>query len=97
MRKLISSRGETLVETLVALLIATVVLGALATSVVVATNVNTKVQQSDTSFVYPDESKGGTPISIKITSDNGINSVGTGTATQYTDDSGQYTYYKGSE
>ena len=47
MRKLRSRRGETLVETLVSLLIVVLVMAFLATSIVAATRVNAKMRDAD--------------------------------------------------
>ena len=95
MKKLRNKSGETLIETLVALLIAILVLGFLATSIVTATKINKKVETMESSFVYPDESTAESEtINITIKDSNNL-SVGTTTAKQYTDDTGNYTYYKG--
>lgn len=50
--KLRSQKGETLIETLAALLIATLVLAFLANSVVAATKLNAAVRDKDDSFRY---------------------------------------------
>ena len=47
MKKLRSRRGETLVETLVSLLIVVLVMAFLATSIVAATRVNAKMRDAD--------------------------------------------------
>ena len=94
LRKLHNSAGETLIESLVSLLIATLVLFFLATAVVTATNVNSTVENTDISFNYPNEQTA-THETITVTIKDGSNiEVGKTTATQYTDDSGYYTYYK---
>lgn len=94
LRKLRNSAGETLIESLVSLLIATLVLFFLATAVVTATNVNSTVENTDISFNYPNEQTA-THETITVTIKNGSNiEVGKTTATQYTDDTGYYTYYK---
>lgn len=53
MRKLRSRRGETLVETLVSLLIVVLVMAFLATSIVAATRVNAKVRDADVAAGRP--------------------------------------------
>lgn len=55
MKKLKQSRGETLVETLVSLLIAVLSFGILATSVVTAARINAKTRAADVSFRYEAE------------------------------------------
>ena len=52
MRKLRSRRGETLVETLVSLLIVVLVMAFLATSIVAATRVNAKMRDADVAVRY---------------------------------------------
>lgn len=55
MRKLSSQRGETLIETLTALLVATVALLFLSTAIVSATRVNDRVRKIDTAFAYTED------------------------------------------
>ena len=52
MKKLQNRRGETLIETLTALLIATLVCLFLATAIVTGSRVNAKVRETDVSFQY---------------------------------------------
>ena len=52
MKKLRSRRGETLVETLVSLLIVVLVMAFLATSIVAATRVNAKMRDADVAVVF---------------------------------------------
>lgn len=52
MKKLRSRRGETLVETLVSLLIVVLVMAFLATSIVAATRVNAKMRDADVAVRY---------------------------------------------
>ena len=96
MYKLRNTQGETLVETLVALLIATLVMLFLATSVVVATNINEKVSGTDISFNYATDTSDAKEITVTLTDKNN-KEVGSATANEYTDESGNYTYYKDSE
>lgn len=94
LKKLRNTAGETLIESLVSLLIATLVLFFLATAVVTATNVNSTVENTDISFNYPNEQTA-EHKKITVTIKDGSNiEVGKTTATQYTDDTGYYTYYK---
>lgn len=50
MKKLRQSRGETLVETLLSLMIAVLSIGLIATSVMAATNINRKVEAMDAAY-----------------------------------------------
>lgn len=52
MKKLKNSRGETLIETLAALLIAVLAFGALTTAVLTAGKINARVRSTDVSFQY---------------------------------------------
>ena len=52
MNKLRNSRGETLVESLVSILIAVLAFGILATSVVTAEKINAKTRNTDVMFQY---------------------------------------------
>ena len=52
MKKLKNSRGETLIETLAALLIAVLAFGALTTAVLTAGKINARVRDTDVSFRY---------------------------------------------
>ena len=54
MKKLKSTRGETLVETLVSLLIIVLTFAFLTTSAITAAKINAKVRQRDVSFRYSD-------------------------------------------
>ncbi len=95
MKKLSNKSGETLIETLMALIVATLVILFLATSITAATHVNKKVEEADTSFNYPDENSAQSEeIEIQIKDKDDL-TVGTAKARLYTDDSGQYQYYKG--
>lgn len=52
MNKLRNNRGETLVESLVSILIAVLAFGILATSVVTAKKINAKTRNTDVMFQY---------------------------------------------
>lgn len=52
MNKLRNNRGETLVESLVSILIAVLAFGILATSVVMAEKINAKTRNTDVMFQY---------------------------------------------
>ena len=81
MRKLRSRRGETLVETLVSLLIVVLVMAFLATSIVAATRVNAKVRDDGISE----------PASLTVSSGRGTSSF-TVPVEKYTTENG-YCYY----
>ena len=68
MRKLRSRRGETLVETLVSLLIVVLVMAFLATSIVAATRVNAKIRDADVAVRYDGISE---PASLTVSSGRG--------------------------
>lgn len=71
MKKLQDRRGETLIETLAALLIATFVLLFLATAVATAFRLNARVRDTDTAFRY--DAEAGSTASVQIWSkDTGI-------------------------
>ena len=90
-KKLASSRGESLVETLTALVVAVVVLLFLTTAVVVAARVNNKIGDTDTSFHYATIDQG-TDLTVSVK--DGITPVGTAKVKTYTDDYGCYRYYE---
>ena len=83
MRKLRSRRGETLVETLVSLLIVVLVMAFLATSIVAATRVN-----ADVAVRYDGTSE---PASLTVSSGRGTSSF-TVPVEKYTTENG-YCYY----
>lgn len=94
--KLKSKRGETLIETLTALLVATLVLLFLATSIAVASRINKRLRQTDTSFRYPAE----TPSQAAkqdVTIYDGTSKLGSVSVSSYTDETGYYRYYKGED
>ena len=88
MRKLRSRRGETLVETLVSLLIVVLVMAFLATSIVAATRVNAKVRDADVAVRYDGISE---PASLTVSSGRGTSSF-TVPVEKYTTENG-YCYY----
>ena len=57
MNKLRNNRGETLVESLVSILIAVLAFGILATSVVTAEKINAKTRNTDVMFRYDKATK----------------------------------------
>lgn len=52
MKKIKSARGETIIETLVSVLIITVIFLCLSTAIVSAARVNASVRNADTAFAY---------------------------------------------
>ena len=95
MRKLKSKSGETFIETLTALLIASLVLAFLTTAIVVGAKINNKIKTTDTSFLYPEETKDNrTQLTVTITADSDRTEKGFAEVYSYTDDSGYYHYYK---
>lgn len=88
MRKLRSRRGETLVETLVSLLIVVLVMAFLATSIVAATRVNAKMRDADVAVRYDGISE---PASLTVSSGRGTSSF-TVPVEKYTTENG-YCYY----
>lgn len=68
MKKLCNQRGETLIETLSALLIATLVLLFLGSSIVAAARLNAATKTADRSFQYAQSSSG--RVTIEITGEN---------------------------
>lgn len=86
-KKLRSQRGDTLMETLAALLLVVLTMAFLATSLVTAARINAEVRQSDTALKY-DDAEGETKT-LTITREN--NSV-TKNVTVY-ETKGGYRYY----
>lgn len=91
-KKLRSQRGDTLVETLAALLIVVLTMAFLATSIVTAARINAGVRETDTSLRYD----GSTPVqrTLTITRQGG---TGTGSAVRKSvsvyETEGGYRYY----
>ncbi len=97
MKKLLNKKGETLIETLMAMIVATLVVLFLATSITTASRVNKEVEEIDTSFNYPtDASANRTDLTVTI-KDKDSKIVGSETVNGYTDDNGTYHYYTGKE
>jgi competence protein ComGC len=93
MKKLRDKSGESLIETLTALLICTLVLLFLSTAISVAAKINKKIRETDISFNYGTSETDS--INVEIVDENN-QSVGSAKAYQYTDDVG-YHYYKGAD
>lgn len=91
-KKLRSQRGDTLVETLAALLIVVLTMAFLATSIVTAARINAGVRETDTSLHYD----GSAPVqgTLTITRQGG---TGTGSAVRKSvsvyETEGGYRYY----
>ena len=91
-KKLRSQRGDTLVETLAALLIVVLTMAFLATSIVTAARINAGVRETDTSLHYD----GNAPVqgTLTITRQGG---TGTGSAVRKSvsvyETEGGYRYY----
>lgn len=91
-KKLRSQRGDTLVETLAALLIVVLTMAFLATSIVTAARINAGVRETDTSLHYD----GSAPVqgTLTITRQGG---TGTGSAVRKSvsvyETAGGYRYY----
>ena len=81
MNKLRNNRGETLIESLVSILIAVLAFGILATSVVTAEKINAKTRNTDVMFRYataptePTDPKN--PPTVTLTGKNGKSGSGT--------------------
>ena len=88
-KKLRSRRGDTLAETLAALLLVVLTMAFLATSLVTAARINAGVRQTDTALKYDDDE--GEKKTLTITREN--NSV-TKSVTVYETEGGyrDYTY-----
>lgn len=87
MNKLRNNRGETLVESLVSILIAVLAFGILATSVVTAEKINAKTRNTDVMFRY-DEAKEIVDKKVELKS---TDKTGSGTVLLY--ESNGYYYY----
>lgn len=98
MKKLQNRRGETLIETLTALLIATLVCLFLATAIVTGSRVNAKVRETDVSFRYAEDGAAGNDLTLTVTGNGGTPVSETITVQEFTtsrDANGeeQYRYY----
>lgn len=63
-KKLRSQRGDTLMETLAALLLVVLTMAFLATSLVTAARINAEVRQTDTALKYDDDEGETKPLTI---------------------------------
>ena len=65
MKKLTSASGETIIETLVSILVITVIFLCLSTAIVTAARVNATVRNADTAFRYSEATaKGSKTVSV---------------------------------
>lgn len=87
MNKLRNNRGETLVESLVSILIAVLAFGILATSVVTAEKINAKTRNTDVMFRY-DEAKEIVDKNVEL---KGTGKTGSGKVSLY-ENNGYYYY-----
>ena len=88
MNKLRNNRGETLVESLVSILIAVLAFGILATSVVTAEKINAKTRNTDVMFRYDGATKQDQDKEIEL---KGAVESGSGTVSLY-ENNGYYYY-----
>ncbi|MDY3781210.1 MAG: hypothetical protein SOZ90_03395 [Candidatus Faecousia sp.] len=88
MKKLLSSRGETLIESLCAVLIVTLVMLFLSTAIATAARVNHRVRTTDVSF-----QTGGTATPDRTVTVTVGGTTYTGKATTY-DTTNGYRYYR---
>ena len=91
MNKLRDNRGETLIESLVSILIAVLAFGILATSVVTAEKINAKTRNTDVMFRYDRATKQDPDKEIKL---KGADKSGTGDVTLYKSNGYYYYNYK---
>lgn len=96
MNKLRNNRGETLVESLVSILIAVLAFGILATSVVTAEKINAKTRNTNVMFRYATEPTDPTdptnPPTVMLTGE-GASGKKTGSGTVLLYESNGYYYY----
>jgi len=90
MNKLRNNRGETLVESLVSILIAVLAFGILATSVVTAEKINAKTRNTNVMFQYATTSKNSPTVTLTGEEANG-KKTGSGPVSLY--ESNGYYYY----
>lgn len=93
MKKLRSNRGETLVETLSALLIAVLVMAFLALAVVAASQINEKTDGIDSPLVYDNATSSTITVTIQE-KDNAAASKYSADVNGYTTADGRYHYYE---
>lgn len=95
MNKLRDNRGETLVESLVSILIAVLAFGILATSVVTAEKINAKTRNTDVMFQYAtkptDPTDPTNPPTVMLTGEGANGKTGSGPVSLY--ESNGYYYY----
>ena len=92
MKKLLSSRGETLIESLCAVLIVTLVMLFLSTAIATAARVNHRVRTTDVSFQTGGEGSSTSTVPVTVTVD-GETDPYTGSAQMHTTGNG-YRYYR---
>lgn len=93
MNKLRDNRGETLVESLVSILIAVLAFGILATSVVTAEKINAKTRNTDVMFQYAAAPTNSPTVRLTGEGENG--KTGSGKVSLYK--SNGYYYYSHDE
>ena len=86
MNKLRDNRGETLIESLVSILIAVLAFGILATSVVTAEKINAKTRNTNVMFHYDETNKTKKDIELQ-----GTDKTGSGKVSLY-ENNGYYYY-----
>lgn len=93
MNKLRNNRGETLIESLVSILIAVLAFGILATSVVTAEKINAKTRNTDVMFQYATKPTDPTnPPTVMLTGEGASGKkTGSGKVSLY--ESNGYYYY----
>ena len=92
MKKLTNNRGETLIESLVALLVVTMTFAFLATAASTAARLNAKVRDTDISFRYDPADSASATLNVESTALAGKKSGSQG-VTLYTYN--DYLYYEG--
>ena len=90
MKKLQCKRGETILESLVSILVVTLIMLFLSTSIVTAAKINRKLRDTDVTFEYGGTADAG---SLKVTPVTGSGSERTCTVTITTTNHG-YRYYR---
>ena len=91
MNKLRNNRGETLVESLVSILIAVLAFGILATSVVTAEKINAKTRNTNVMFRYDEAKKTSKDKDIAL---QGTDKTGSGKVSLYENNGYYYYNYK---
>lgn len=99
MNKLRDNRGETLIESLVSILIAVLAFGILATSVVTAEKINAKTRNTDVMFQYAtkptDPTDPTNPPTVMLTGEGASGKkTGSGKVTLYENNGYYYYNYK---